>query len=169
MNSAKQLTSLIMTVNSDYGNVCVYIQERSNRLRVIVGLRWFMAALQAKAAVLRAGLGFLVMDQQINALLWCPAPLIEILTHKLAPAVTGPLSIVAYLILAWQGACCECAHCLNNYTVLMDHGRDCLFSGYAAGMHANMQRLKVQYLRISLYREMVGSAPARKLHLVLQC
>lgn len=59
-----------------------------------------MAALQAKAAVLSAGLRLLVMDQQLNALLWCSAPLIGNLTHKLASAVAVPLSIVAYLILA---------------------------------------------------------------------
>lgn len=35
-----------MTVNSDDGNVCVYIQrERTNRLSVIGGLGQFMAAL----------------------------------------------------------------------------------------------------------------------------
>lgn len=40
----------------------------------------------------------------------------------------------------------------------MDHDRHCLFRGYAAEMHADMRRLKVQYLRISLSREMGGSA-----------
>lgn len=40
INITKQLTSLIVTVNSDYGNVCAYIQrEGTNRLGVIVGLR----------------------------------------------------------------------------------------------------------------------------------
>lgn len=49
----------------------------------------------------------------------------------------------------------------------MDHDRDCLRSGYAAEMHADMRGLEVQYLRMGLSREMVGSALVREIHLVL--